>query len=207
MDDRLDLGGDMTDTIGRYIRSPRAMGEQLRDGVNIHGITDGTWSFFDAVMVMADAVGPSDVVVSSWTIGTVDLSKHERYLRYGNFRTLRLLVDYSFEARQPKYCATMRRMFGDESIRIWNSHAKFVIMTGGKFDILYLTSANMNQNPRIESYSVFCDSDLAHEYLAMVDEFFELQQPGACWGRQNYLRGRHDTDTLVQRQIRKAREA
>ena len=187
----------MTDFVGRNIRSPRQLMEYIEDGANIHGLTYGDWSFSDSLVAIANRIGYCDVVISTWTVGSADLRKQETHLRTAKFRSLRMLVDRSFERRQPKYCATLRQAFGDDAIRVWDNHAKFAVLTGGEFDVLYETSANLNKNRRMESFTVFCGGDIPREYLEMVNEFYEIQTPGAIWGRENNVNARYDTEKLM----------
>ena len=87
-----------------------------------------------------------------------------------------------FQTRQPGYCALARDLFGDDAIRVWSSHAKFAIFSGGRFDVLYLTSANMNQNKRLENHTVVAGGDLPERYLDMIEELFDIQASGAAFG-------------------------
>ena len=44
--------------------------------------------------------------------------------------------------------------------------------------LIYLTSANLNLNRRIESYSIFADDQIVAEYLNLVNSLYELQKTG-----------------------------
>ena len=124
--------------------SPRKAFEGLVDGSTVHAISDGTWSLTDGLCEILRIVGKRDLAVSTWTAAQADLKRAERLLRSREVKSLRLMVDRSFQTRQPGYCALARSLFGDDAIRVWSSHAKFAIFSGGSFDVLYLTSANMN---------------------------------------------------------------
>ena len=87
----------------------------------------------------------------------------------------------TFQTRQPGYCALARKLFGDDAIRVWSSHAKLAIFSGGRFDVLYLTSANMNQNKRLENHTVVAGGVLPEQYLDMVEELFDIQASGAAF--------------------------
>ena len=75
----------------------------------------------------------------------------------------------------------MRALFGDGAIRIWSSHAKFSILTGGAFDVLYLTSANLNANRRLENFSLFAGGDLPGQYMALVTDMWAAQGDGEAF--------------------------
>ncbi len=152
-----------TSWVGRNSRGPAEAFEGLADGCSIHSLSDGTWSLIDGIEELLDRCGPSDVTVSTWTAANADIERAERLLQDGRIRALRLLVDRSFESRQPRYCGRARHLFGDQALRVWNSHAKFVLVLGGKIDVLYTTSANLNQNKRLENFTLFAGGDLPRQ--------------------------------------------
>ena len=167
--------------VGRKAWHPKRQFAELREGVSVHGMSDGSWSFTDAILALSDRTGPCHLVVSTWTAAAADIRRAHALLDDGKFESVRFLVDRSFLTRQPKYCEQMRATFGDESIRVWSAHAKFALLMGGAFDVLYLTSANLNKNKRLENFSVFCGGDLPSEYLALVEEMWDAQKPGEAF--------------------------
>ncbi len=181
--------------------SPQSAFDGLRDGATIHGLSNGEWSLSDGLAELLRLVGPSDLTISTWTASSADLSKARGFLENDRISSIRFLVDRSFEARQPVYCRTMRDLFGDEAIRVWSSHAKFSILTNGSYSVLYLTSANLNKNKRLENYTVIAGGELPGQYLEMVKEVFEAQNPGEAFGF-GVRRARHDTETTLKRRTR-----
>ena len=182
------------DFIGRKSWHPKRQFVDLQDGDSVHGMSDGSWSFTDGILAMASRTGPCHLVVSTWTAAAADIRRANQLLDTGVFQSARFLVDRSFLTRQPSYCALLRDTFGDDSIRVWSAHAKFALLIGGAFDVLYLTSANLNKNKRLENFSVFCGGDLPSEYLALVEEMFEMQCPGEAF----------TTPALARKQMAKA---
>ena len=146
--------------VGRKSWHPKRQFAELQDGDSVHGMSDGSWSFTDALLALADRTGSCHLVVSTWTAAAADIKRAHKLLDDGIFESVRFLVDRSFLTRQPRYCELLRATFGDESIRVWSAHAKFALLMGGEFDVLYLTSANLNKNKRLENFSVFCGGDL-----------------------------------------------
>ena len=189
------IGSSDIEVLGRNVKSARTAMRDLRDGSAVHGITDGRWSLTDALLAIAEKTGPCDVVVSTWTAGDADLRIAARGLRRARFNSLRLLVDRSFITRQPTYCEVARKLFGDEAIRVWSSHAKFAIFSGGEFDVLWLGSMNLNQNKRLESFSAFGGGPLPSEYLAIVNDLFMVQ--GAGEGFKTPARARRDQAKII----------
>ncbi len=189
-------GQERTAWVGRNSKGPSEAFEGLADGCSIHGLSDGTWSLIDGIEELLDRCGPSDVTVSTWTAANADIERAEGLLQDGRIKTLRLLVDRSFESRQPRYCGRARHLFGDQALRVWNSHAKFVLVLGGKLDVLYTTSANLNANKRLENFTLFAGGDLPGEYLAAVEELWKMQRPGEAFEGGSFL-GRSHTDEIL----------
>ena len=189
-------GQERTAWVGRNSKGPSEAFEGLADGCSIHGLSDGTWSLIDGIEELLDRCGPSDVTVSTWTAANADIERAEGLLQDGRIKTLRLLVDRSFESRQPRYCGRARHLFGDQALRVWNSHAKFVLVLGGKLDVLYTTSANLNANKRLENFTLFARWRSAGEYLAAVEELWKMQRPGEAFEGGSFL-GRARTDEIL----------
>ena len=181
--------------------SPRKAFEGLVEGATVHAISDGTWSLTDGLCEILRIVGKCDLAVSTWTAAQADLKRAERLLRSREVKSLRLMVDRSFQTRQPGYCALARKLFGDDAIRVWSSHAKFAIFSGGRFDVLYLTSANMNQNKRLENHTVVAGGVLPEQYLDMVEELFDIQASGAAFGAGQKT-ARRDMETIYRARAR-----
>ena len=99
--------------------SPRKAFEELVEGATVHAISDGTWSLTDGLCEILRIVGKCDLAVSTWTAAQADLKRAERLLDSSEVKSLRLMVDRSFQTRQPGYCALARKLFGDDAIRVW----------------------------------------------------------------------------------------
>ena len=146
----------------------------LKKDRNLHGITDGTWSFIDGIFAVLDKTGTSEVTISTWTAANADIKHAEMLLKTKMISSLRFLVDRSFESRQYKYYQALVKTFGQNSVCFWDSHAKFALIQNGAFDVLYLTSANLNKNPRIENYSLITDAEVIGQYREMCDKAFSM---------------------------------
>ena len=151
----------------------------LGPGVIRHGLSDGRWSLIDLLTGVADAVGPATRLdLAVWTASGSHGERLREMLAAGRIAALRLMIDRSFVSRQPKTCAVVCDLFGEVSLRVWSCHAKFAIFTGGRFDVLVTTSANLNQNRRIENFGVWCDAEMCADYLELVDALWTAQAAG-----------------------------
>lgn len=145
-------------------------------------MTFGQFSLIDALWAVLRQTGPADVSIATWTAAGADTTRAEQFLRDGRIRSIRWLVDRSFETRQPKYCATLRHLFGDEVIRTTRSHAKFATIRNSEWSLAVRSSMNLNHNPRLETFEVSDDPGLADFLDSMFDEIFDGQPPGVMNG-------------------------
>ena len=141
-------------------------------------MTDGSWTLIDGISEILRQTGVADLVIATWTAAKADTRKAESLLQNGRIRSIRFLVDRSFQSRQPEYCALVRKTFGDDAVRVWNCHAKFCIFRSEKIRLLYLTSANLNRGLRVENFSIFRDAEIVDQYESLVENLFAEQKPG-----------------------------
>ena len=171
---QIDRSGKPRRTVQRTINAgsaAEAVGP-IRSGIEIYGLSKGQFSLIELLMHCLDATGPADVTISTWTAAGADLAHTNTLLRDGRIRSCRWLVDFSFPARQPSYCAQLRDLFGDNAIRCTANHAKFVMIRNDAWNIVVRTSMNLNLNRRLESYEISDDTDLADWLTVIVDEAF-----------------------------------
>ena len=153
-----------------------AIGE-LQHGQDVFILTFGQFSLIDAVVAILDQVGPADVAISTWTAADAHLERSRHLLESATIRSIRWIVDYSFESRQPEYCHHMRRLFGADCIRAIRTHAKFVTVRNYEWNVVIRTSMNLNENPRLEDLEITDDREFAEFFTRIVDEVFAEVEP------------------------------
>lgn len=150
----------------------------LEPGCELVCLTHGQFSIIHALEALLDYAAPARVTISTWSAAHADLEHAERLLVDGRIESIRFLVDRSFATRQPAYCATLRRLYGDDAIRTTRVHAKFATVRGGAWDFAVRTSMNLNENPRLELLEVSDDPTLADFLDGQVDDLFATVAAG-----------------------------
>ena len=145
----------------------------LEDGMVLSGLYDGTWALVDMVFALLDRTGPSDVTISAWTFSGSDVEQSMALARTDAINTLHFLCDLNFCEAHPPLVQALRGRFGDDCITEWHAHTKFMCFTGGRFDVLYLSSANLHKNKRFESFTLSAGGSAAREYLNLVDDLLK----------------------------------
>ena len=156
----------------------------IEPGMEIFGLTMGAFSLVDLIEHVLGYTGPADVTISTWTAANADISFANKLLTSGGIRSLRFVVDFSFQSRQPAYCAALREAFGDNAIRVTRAHAKFVLIRNAEWNLVIRTSMNLNECRRLETFEVSDDPEMAAWLGEIVDELFANQAVEDAFGRR-----------------------
>ena len=132
----------------------------LTPGCELYGLTKGQFSLVDIIVACLAQTGSADLTLSTWTAAGSDIDFAMKLLADGRIRSMRFIVDYSFQSRQPAYCAALRERFGDDAIRVTKNHCKFVLILNDVWNLAIRTSMNLNENRRLENFEISDDPAL-----------------------------------------------
>lgn len=157
--------------LSKSLTAEQSIGD-LKKNQDIYILTFGQFSLIDALVHVLKQTGPAYVDFSTWTAADAHLEKAKALLDSAEIKRLRMVIDRSFESRQPEYCYHMRKRFGSESIRAIRTHAKFFVVRNENWSVVARTSMNLNENPRLENIEISTDDSLADFMTTIVDEIF-----------------------------------
>ncbi len=152
----------------------KAIGE-LKKHCEIYGFTKGQFSLIDLIEHCLTCTGPADVFIATWSAAAGDIKRAHKFLKNGRIRSLRFLVDYSFQSRKPEFCQELVATFGFDAIRVTVTHAKYCLVRNEDWNLVIRTSMNLNYNPRFENYEISDDRDFADFQQAIIDEIWSGQ--------------------------------
>ena len=152
------------------IESPMQALVGLGPDMVLSGIYDGTWALVDMVFALLDRIGPSDVTISSWTFANANVNESVALAGTGVIKSLRFLCDLNFCDAHPKLVTALRARYGQDCVVEWMAHSKFICFRGGEFDVLYLSSANLHKDRRLETFTVVSGGSTARDYLELIDD-------------------------------------
>lgn len=142
-------------------------------------LTGGQFSSVDWIDALLDYTGEANATIATWTAASADLDRVDKWIGTARLKTCSWIVDRSFPNRQPAICDGFRKRFGDDSIRVFATHAKFSLIWNDEgWRIVALTSANLNLNARTEMFHAADDPDLFAQFSEMVDDIFGSQKAG-----------------------------
>jgi len=156
-------------------------------------LTYGQFSLIDALMAILDQTGPAHVVISTWTAAHADLTRSAELLETAEILSMRMIIDRSFHTRQPEYYQHMISLFGINSIRAINTHAKFLVIHNNNWNIVARTSMNLNGNPRLENIEISEHEEFAKFFIDISNEVFSEVSPGEMKSDQLSLSGIADS--------------
>lgn len=160
-----------------HMEAREVIGE-LDHGCELFLFSRGQWSLMDLILAVLEQVGGCTMTVQTWTAAIADLEMAYRLVESDAIRDMRWIVDRSFVTRQPEYCQHLVDRFGYGCIRVLRTHAKFIMLRNDDWNIVIRTSANLNQNRRMENYEISDDPNLANYFQEFVDEVWEREREG-----------------------------
>lgn len=160
---------------------------RLRDGEELHALSDGREPLWEVIHGLAELVGPGcSVVALTSAANAVDCAKVMELEVRGRAAEVRIIAWFhALRGNGERGAAVVREVGG--RLRCAHTHAKgAVARLGDRFGVVQ-TTANLNPNRRIESYTVTMDGAVGREWWAMVEA---LEASGAEPGRDGayYLR-------------------
>ena len=145
---------------------------EMVPGIHRFGVSKGQFSLIDVIEEITNQIGKCELSLSTWTAARADLTRLEELLA-NRFSSVRFLLDFSFQRRQPALIAQIRKLFGDESVVVTRNHAKFLLLKKDDWRLTVRTSMNLNFNPRLEDVEIKDDPELYSFMDDILVEFFD----------------------------------
>ena len=159
----------------RQQSAAEAVADLERDGMELFGLTRGQFSLADLLVATLGKTGPAALSISTWTAAHADVERMMGLLESGQITGCRFLVDQTFVRRVPALAAQIRKLFGDDAIRVTKTHAKFATIVNNEWQVAIRSSMNLNQNPRLESFQLGHDPELCAFLSAALDDIWSRQ--------------------------------
>lgn len=157
----------------------------IMKGVDVFGLTAGQFSFIDILVHVLQQIGPAHLVISTWTAAGASIRKAEHLAKRRDILSMRWIVDRSFQTRQPKLCQLLQDIWGADAVRTGRMHAKFMAAWNAEYHVVVRTSMNLNQNPRIEDFTITEDERLCNFVRGLVDNMFGSVTPEECFSNRS----------------------
>ena len=140
-------------------------------------LSSGAVGLVDLLDALLNYSGPAEVDVATWRFHEFDAGCILKWLVSGRITDVRWVLDPSILSRQREACEFVHKYFGDARVRTVSSHAKWLCIRNDKWDIVVLSSANLNKCIRIESFFIRENAKWAAVFVEIVDEIYDRQPP------------------------------
>ena len=161
----------------RQIRLSADMGAaeaigKLSPGCEIFGLTKGQFSLQDILAAILDQTGPADVDLATFTMAELSILFLRGLIDAEKIRRIRVIIDRSFQGREPEYCATLLAAIGNDKVRTTRNHAKYLVIQNETWKIVVRSSMNFGADPKLEFFEVSDDPELCDFLTRVGDDLF-----------------------------------
>lgn len=139
-------------------------------------LSKGQYGVIDVLRAALAFVGPCHMSISTWTAARNEILVLDELKKAGAILSCRWLLDGTFARRDPEAAHQIRLTFGIEAIRVTQVHAKFALFVNDEWQLVVLTSGNLNMNPRIENFEMAHDPELCQFLTVILDEIWHKQR-------------------------------
>ena len=147
--------------------------EPLFRGVSRFGFSKGHFSLIDIIDELFTLLPGGHFTLSTWTAARANLGRLQGIIESRPVASFRLLIDSTFQSRQPALLHALRGTYGKDSIRITKNHAKFLLYSWQDYRLVIRTSMNLNHNPRFENIDLCDNPDLFNFIETLMNHIWE----------------------------------
>lgn len=146
---------------------------EIRRGDRLFGVNRNRFDLVEMILHLIETAGPCDVFVLIGFVGRTDFAPLREAVEDGRVRSLRYLIDSTFPVvARPKHLAALHENVPAEAQRYVANHAKLVLVRNDTWGLVLRTSANMNQNTRLEQFDIEDDGELCGVLWETLAEAF-----------------------------------
>jgi hypothetical protein len=158
---------------------------KLEKGMDLFGITKGQFSLVNLIEECLKQTGPAHLDISTWTIAHAEVLDLIRWKETGLITGLRYFTDHSFIHRTngPERAGLILEAFGAGTIRATKNHAKFILIENDDWSLVITSSMNLNENRRLEVFTLTESKDMADYLRQVIDDFFA---EAVSWDRATF---------------------
>jgi len=154
---------------------------KLEHGSELFCFTKGQLLLIDILACILDQTGACDLDIITWAVGNETIDKLSALKNLGKIKRMRLIIDYSVQSMHPDYAKKIRRVFGDEQIRVTKNHAKVLILRNEEWNLSVRSSMNLNVNRRLEYFEISDDREIADFFQGFFEEWWKTRATGVSF--------------------------
>lgn len=138
-------------------------------GKTIHFWSFGNFNMMRLIFHILDHIGPSDILLSSYSISPKTISGIINRQEKGLIKSFRLIVDNRVRSISPKPFDMIVRNF---DYRCSSIHAKVACIRSASLYVTVISSQNATDNPKAERGTIYTDPDIYEfDYKNLLNVF------------------------------------
>lgn len=147
----------------------------IKQGCDYPFATGSLWSTHDLIEYIISQIGPAHLTFATWSISTAAADKLINWLNGNQIKSINALVDWRVQVRTPAILPLAQSNFSN--IRVSSCHAKAFVLQNQNWDISFVGSANLTNNPRIECGHISTNKKVAEFHKTWIMEEIKNCKP------------------------------
>ena len=143
----------------------------LKNGKQLHYISDGDWSLHDLIMELLKDYKPAELFLTTYAIREFSIRQLVMAMEKKELLSVFMIADYRAKMRTPEvyHLANMNM----NKICLHSIHAKVTVMRSCKGYVTIVGSCNLTSNPRIEAGVITLNEDVANFHINWINKIMD----------------------------------
>jgi hypothetical protein len=151
---------------GRQARVAEVVGE-LNHGETLHVVSAAEWSTHNLIEHITRQTGPIELWLVTWSISEDGVRVMLRLRDNGSIPTMHCLTDWRVLVRNRDAVQLIKH--NADSFAVAPCHAKLYVLRNENWAITIMGSANLTNNPRLETAVITEDREIAAFHIDWID--------------------------------------
>lgn len=147
----------------------------LKPNCTVHFVCPGQWAMHELLMHLLELSGPARVYFTTWSLKEYPVRLLIDAMERGKILELHAVLDARVKVRNPEVFHLANQQFS--RIRLYDCHAKVVVIENECWSIAIVGSSNMTNNPRIEAGTLCTVPAIAQFHKQWILQVMELSHP------------------------------
>lgn len=130
---------------------------KINQGNIIQYCTAGQFSTHQLIQYLISITGPANVYLSTWALKEEPARVLYYLKKTGKIKQLNCVFDYRIRTLDAKHFDFLNNLI--DNYALTKNHSKTIAIEGEKMSLAVISSANMSNNPRIETGCIICTTE------------------------------------------------
>ena len=147
----------------------------LKPNCTTHFVCPGKWAMHELLLHLLELTGPGRVFFTTWGISEHPVRLLIDAMAQGKILELHAILDARVKMRTPQVFHLANEQFSH--VRLYDCHAKVVVIENETWSLAVVGSSNMTNNPRIEAGTLCTVPSIAQFHKNWILEVIEKSHP------------------------------